>query len=77
MDKDRIEGKLEDLKGRLKRQVEEWTGDQDAQAEGTAEQVKGKIRSTWGQMKDAGREALNREQATEEEASRKKDEDAA
>jgi uncharacterized protein YjbJ (UPF0337 family) len=60
MDKDRVEGKLEDVKGRVKRQVGEWTGDDQAQSEGAAEQVKGKIQNAWGKVKDAGRDVLDK-----------------
>lgn len=60
MDKDRIEGKLDEIKGRIKRQVGEWTGEGDAQAEGTTEQAKGKIQNAWGKLKDAGRDTLDR-----------------
>lgn len=59
MDKDRVEGKVEDIKGRVKRQVGEWTGDEQTQAEGAAEQAKGKIQNAWGKVKDAGRDALD------------------
>ena len=59
MDKDRIEGKLDDIKGRVKRQVGEWTGDKDAQAEGTADQVKGKVQNAFGKAKDAVRDAAD------------------
>ena len=57
MDKDRVEGKLEDVKGRVKRQVGEWTGDENAQAEGAADQAKGKVQNAWGKLKDAARDA--------------------
>lgn len=69
MDKDRIEGKLEDVKGRVKRQVGEWTGDEKTQAEGAADQVKGKIQNAWGKVKDAGRDALdtNKTKPTDQE----------
>jgi uncharacterized protein YjbJ (UPF0337 family) len=77
MDKDRIKGRLEGLKGRIQRQVGEWTGNWDAETEGIAEQAKGKIQNTWGKMKDAGRDVLNREQARKDEENRKKDGDAA
>jgi uncharacterized protein YjbJ (UPF0337 family) len=76
MDKDRVEGKVEDVKGRIKRQVGEWTGDQDAQVEGTAEQAKGKIQNAWGKVKDAGRDVLDRDKAPEHEE-RDKDDPAA
>jgi len=59
MDKDRVEGKLDDVKGRVKRQVGEWTGDSDLQAEGTADQAKGKIQNTFGKAKDAVRDVAD------------------
>jgi len=59
MDKDRIEGKMDDIKGRVKRQVGEWTGDEEMQSEGTADQAKGKVQNTFGKVKDAGRDALD------------------
>jgi len=76
MDKDRIEGKLEDVKGRVKRQVGEWTGDEDAQAEGAADQAKGKIQNAWGKVKDAGRDILDSSKENER-IEREKDEPAA
>jgi uncharacterized protein YjbJ (UPF0337 family) len=73
MDKDRVEGKVEDIKGRIKRQVGEWTGDEQTQAEGASEQVKGKIQNAWGKVKDAGREALDNAKEAEHHAENKKD----
>ena len=58
MDKDRIEGKAKDVKGRIKRQAGEWTGDKKTQVEGAAEQAEGKVQNAFGKAKDAGREAL-------------------
>ncbi len=81
MDKDRVEGKIEDVKGRIKRQVGEWTGDEKTQAEGAAQQVKGKIQNAWGKAKDAGRDILDRgkqdEQANQEREGRRKKDDSA
>lgn len=57
MDKDRIKGKAEDIAGRIKRQTGEWTGNENAQAEGAAEQLKGKARNALGKAKDAVRDA--------------------
>jgi uncharacterized protein YjbJ (UPF0337 family) len=57
MDKDRVEGKANDVAGRVKRQVGEWTGDTETQAEGAAQQVKGKVQNAWGKAKDAARDA--------------------
>ena len=56
MDKDRIKGKLEDIKGRVKRQAGEWTDNPDLQAEGAGEQIKGKAQNTVGKVKDAARD---------------------
>jgi uncharacterized protein YjbJ (UPF0337 family) len=53
MDKDRVEGKVKDIAGRVQRQVGEWTGDTKDQAEGAAKQVEGKVQNAWGQVKDA------------------------
>jgi uncharacterized protein YjbJ (UPF0337 family) len=57
MDKDKVKGTIDDAAGRVKRQVGEWTGDTNAQAEGAAQQVKGKIEKAWGNLKDSAREA--------------------
>jgi uncharacterized protein YjbJ (UPF0337 family) len=56
MDKDRVKGKMEDIKGRVKRQVGEWTGDSEMQAEGIADQAKGKAQNAVGRVKDAARD---------------------
>ena len=57
MDKDKIKGAIDDAAGRVKRQVGKWTGDTNAQAEGAAQQVKGKVQNAWGKAKDAVRDA--------------------
>jgi uncharacterized protein YjbJ (UPF0337 family) len=57
MDKDRIEGKAKDIKGRVKRQVGEWTGDTDAQVSGTLDQAEGKVQNAVGKAKDAIKDA--------------------
>ena len=56
MDKDRAEGKVKDIKGRVKRQAGEWTGDKDLQKEGAKDQIKGKTQNTLGKVKDFGRD---------------------
>jgi uncharacterized protein YjbJ (UPF0337 family) len=56
MDKDRVKGKMEDAAGRIKRQVGEWTGDKDMQAEGAMDQAKGKTQNMIGKVKDAARD---------------------
>lgn len=71
MDKDRIKGKAEDIAGRAKRQVGEWTGDKDAQAEGAVDQLKGKARNAVGKVKDAARDVAD--DARHNDADRKDD----
>lgn len=56
MDKDNLKGKIDDIKGRMKRQAGEWTGDDKLQAEGVADQVKGKIQNAWGNVKEGARD---------------------
>ncbi len=75
MDKDRMKGKMDDVKGRVKRQAGEWTGDKDLQAEGTADQVKGKAQNAFGKVKDAGRDAIDDLKDRDDE--RRRDKDAA
>jgi uncharacterized protein YjbJ (UPF0337 family) len=60
MDKDKVKGTIDDAAGRAKRQVGEWTGDAGTQAEGAAQQVKGKVEKAWGNVKDAARDAANK-----------------
>jgi uncharacterized protein YjbJ (UPF0337 family) len=86
MDKDRVKGAVNDAAGRVKRQVGEWTGDTNAQVEGTAQQIKGKTQKAWGAVKDAARDAghshptdneREREQQREAEARRKEEQEHA
>ncbi len=60
MDKDRVKGKVDDIAGRAKRQVGEWTGDTKTEAEGAAQQVKGKVENAWGKVKDTARDAVDK-----------------
>jgi uncharacterized protein YjbJ (UPF0337 family) len=57
MDKETVKGAVNDAAGRAKRQVGEWTGDTDAQVEGTLQQAKGKAQKAVGSIKDAARDA--------------------
>lgn len=55
MNKDRVEGKVKDVAGRVERQAGEWTGDPEKQVEGAAKQVAGKVQNAWGKAKDAAK----------------------
>lgn len=70
MDKDRVKGKMEDMAGRAERQVGEWTGDTETQAEGTKHQIKGKARNAVGKVKDAARDAMKDKNAEHEDVDR-------
>lgn len=56
MDKDRIKGKMDEMTGRAKRQVGEWTGDTKSQGEGAMDEIKGRAENTWGKVKDSARD---------------------
>lgn len=79
MDNDRIKGKADDVAGRVKRQVGEWTDNPDLQSEGAAQQVKGKVENAWGKTKDAVRDANkdNRDADLQPENPPRKDRDVA
>jgi uncharacterized protein YjbJ (UPF0337 family) len=69
MDKDRVKGTVDDVAGRAKRQVGEWTGDTNAQVEGAAQQIKGKDEKAWGNVKDTARDVHDK---AKEEIDKKK-----
>ena len=75
MDKDKVKGAMDDTAGRVKRQVGEWTGDTQTQAEGAAQQVKGKVEKAWGNVKDAARDAGKRNEPADRETNRERDRD--
>lgn len=57
MDKDRVKGAANEAAGRVKRQAGEWAHDPEAQVEGGAQEMKGRVQQAWGKAKDAAREA--------------------
>jgi uncharacterized protein YjbJ (UPF0337 family) len=62
MNRDNVKGTIDDAAGRAKRQIGEWTGNKDAQVEGAAQQVKGKVEKVVGNVRDAVHDAAkNRE----------------
>ena len=56
MDKDRVEGSLDQAKGKVKEGAGKLTGDAKLQSEGKADQAAGKVKNTVGGVKDALRE---------------------
>ena len=57
MDKDRIEGSLDQAKGKIKEGVGKATGDSKLETEGKADQFSGKVQNTVGGLKDKIRES--------------------
>lgn len=74
MNKDQVKGTVNDAAGRAKRQVGEWTGNTDAQVEGTAQQIKGKAQKVVGNVKDAARQgSANVDRENEQEKGREQE----
>jgi uncharacterized protein YjbJ (UPF0337 family) len=59
MNKDRIEGSLEQAKGKVKEVAGKTAGDAKLEGEGKAQQVAGKIQNAVGGAKDSVKEALD------------------
>jgi uncharacterized protein YjbJ (UPF0337 family) len=59
MNKDRIEGSAQQLKGKIKEVAGKATGDSKLETEGKADQVAGKVKNTVGGLKDAVKEAVD------------------
>ena len=57
MNKDRVEGSLEQAKGKVKEVAGKATGDSKLETEGKAQQVAGKVQNAVGGLKDAVKEA--------------------
>ena len=59
MDKDRIQGPVEQAKGKIKEVAGKVTGDVKLEAEGKTQETAGKIQNAVGGFKDALKEAVN------------------
>jgi uncharacterized protein YjbJ (UPF0337 family) len=57
--KDEVEGKFENVKGKVKEGVGNLTGDRDLEAEGEADQAEGKTQETWGKFKHGVGDAVD------------------
>jgi len=65
MNKDRVEGKMKDVAGRVERQAGEWTDNEKMQVRGAAKQAEGKLQNAVGKLKDAGKAALKQSDVNE------------
>jgi len=59
MNKDRVEGKVKDVAGRVERQAGEWTDDPKLQVKGAAKQAEGKVQNAVGNVKDAAKKTAD------------------
>ena len=59
MNKDRVEGSLEQAKGKVKEVTGKVTGDSKLETEGNADQISGKVKNTVGGIKDTIKESLD------------------
>ncbi|HEX9049113.1 MAG TPA: CsbD family protein [Anaeromyxobacter sp.] len=66
MDKDRIKGKVDEIKGSVKQRIGGATKDRSTQAEGFVEEQKGKLQSGVGKMKDEARAEHEKRREPEE-----------
>ncbi len=60
VDKDRVEGVGQQIKGAVKEGVGKVTGDTKTEAEGKADKAAGKVQNAAGGAKDAARDALDK-----------------
>ncbi len=67
MNKDQVNGKVDEVAGRAKRQAGEWTGDGETQVKGAAQEIKGKVQNAWGNAKEAVHDEANQTEARHEE----------
>jgi uncharacterized protein YjbJ (UPF0337 family) len=61
MDKDRVAGAAQNIKGKVKESVGKALGDSKLESEGKVDKVAGKVRNTIGGIKDKVREATEDE----------------
>jgi uncharacterized protein YjbJ (UPF0337 family) len=59
MNSDQIKGKATELGGKLKQGAGELTGSDKLANEGVADQAKGNVQQTWGNVKDAAHESAS------------------
>jgi uncharacterized protein YjbJ (UPF0337 family) len=67
MDNDRIKGKVDEVKGDVKKKIGEMTDDKGLEGEGIVDKAKGKIENAFGKVKDEGRAERDRLEHKDEE----------
>jgi uncharacterized protein YjbJ (UPF0337 family) len=66
MNESTVSGKLDQAKGSVKQALGETFNDQTLANEGAADQIKGHVKETWGNVKDTAHNLNHSETATEE-----------
>ena len=59
MDKKNLEGKIDDIKGRVKETAGVATGDRDLEGEGKVDRLKGKIKDVAGTVREGIKDKLD------------------
>ena len=62
MNKDQAQGKIDNIKGRVKEAAGSLTGDKKTQAEGTAERIKGAVQEKVGDIKHDAASAIEKDE---------------
>lgn len=57
VDKDRVDGSVKQMKGKVEGKAGDVTGDSGLQSKGKKDRVTGKVQNTWGNVKDDVRNA--------------------
>jgi uncharacterized protein YjbJ (UPF0337 family) len=66
MDKQRVNGAIDEVVGSTKRHIGNLTGNTRTQVEGAAQQIKGKVETAVGKVNDATRSAPDGSEASRE-----------
>ena len=66
MNKDRVKGKIDEVVGSARRHLGNLTGDSRTQVEGGLQQIKGRVETAVGKIKDAARDATDKAHAPHE-----------
>jgi uncharacterized protein YjbJ (UPF0337 family) len=59
IDKDRTEGSMKQMGGKVKDGAGKLFGDEKMKTEGRADQAEGRVQNAWGSMKDKARETFD------------------
>ena len=60
MNKDQVEGVVEQGKGKLKEAASSLTGNESLEVEGKADQVKGKVQKGYGDAKESVKDGIDK-----------------